>query len=168
MERAGDPSKNPFLVKLWWSFHDDDNLYLVLDFHPGGDLATQLARWGRLGKDRARFYTCEIVEGVECLHASGVIYRDLKPENALLGADGHIVLVDFGLAAEFPGSQGPLSLKPQWMSDSEPRPSLHHFSSEGAGPLRPAGDTATSFVGTAEYLAPEILRAEAYSYEVDW
>jgi hypothetical protein len=70
---------NPFIVKLWWSFHDVDNLYLVLDFLPGGDLATQLSRWGRLGRDRARFYTCEIVEGVEALHAAGIIYRDLKP-----------------------------------------------------------------------------------------
>jgi serum/glucocorticoid-regulated kinase 2 len=101
---------NPFIVKLWWSFHDEDNLYLILDFLPGGDLATQLSRWGRLGRDRARFYTCEIVEGVEALHAAGIIYRDLKPgrpdvenhvnrpiltcatstENILLGADGHV------------------------------------------------------------------------------
>lgn len=95
---ASEELRNPFIVKLWWSFHDIDNLYLVLDFLPGGDLATQLSRWGRLGRDRARFYTCEIVEGVEALHAAGasiyetlksdrliefvplgVIYRDLKP-----------------------------------------------------------------------------------------
>lgn len=68
---SADDSRNPFIVKLWWSFHDVDNLYLVLDFLPGGDLATQLSRWGRLGRDRARFYTCEIVEGVEALHAAG-------------------------------------------------------------------------------------------------
>lgn len=72
-------SSEPFIVKLLWSFYDSDNLYLVLKFLPGGDMATQLSRWGRLGRDRARFYTCEIVEGVEALHAAGVIYRDLKP-----------------------------------------------------------------------------------------
>jgi serum/glucocorticoid-regulated kinase 2 len=71
-------------------------------FHPGGDLATQLARWGRLGRDRARFYAAEIVKGVEGLHKNGVIYRDLKPENVLIGSDGHIVLTDFGLSKEFP------------------------------------------------------------------
>jgi serine/threonine protein kinase len=88
---------NPFVVKLHYSFHDKDSaspsllhpsvssvpnplfsfaaLYLALDFHPGGDLATQLARWGRLGRDRARFYAAEIVEGVEGLHRAGIIYR---------------------------------------------------------------------------------------------
>lgn len=76
---SSEELSNPFIVKLWWSFHDVDNLYLVLDFLPGGDLATQLSHWGRLGRDRARFYTCEIVEGVEALHAAGIIYRDLKP-----------------------------------------------------------------------------------------
>lgn len=62
-------------MKLHYSFHDSEILYLVLDFHNGGDLATQLARWGRLGRDRARFYCAEIVEGVEGLHRAGVIYR---------------------------------------------------------------------------------------------
>ncbi|GAA5976170.1 hypothetical protein JCM10908_005405 [Rhodotorula pacifica] len=66
---------NPFVVRLHYSFHDEDTLYLALDFHPGGDLATQLGRWGRLGRDRARFYICEIIEGVEGLHRAGVIYR---------------------------------------------------------------------------------------------
>ena len=72
--------------------------FQLQDFHPGGDLATQLARWGRLGRDRARFYAAEIVEGCEGLHAAGVIYRDLKPENILLNSDGHIKIADFGFA----------------------------------------------------------------------
>src|ERR1700722_16833579 len=97
------------------------------DFHPGGDLATQLARWGRLGRDRARFYAAEIVEGVEGLHAAGVIYRDLKPGNVLIGADGHIALTDFGLAKEFPRTgiaphsgefySSSQPAKPPWMKD---------------------------------------------------
>lgn len=50
-------------------------LYLALDFHPGADLASQLANWGCLGRDRARFYISEIIEGVEGLHRAGIIYR---------------------------------------------------------------------------------------------
>jgi serine/threonine protein kinase len=61
LKRMAHEARDPFVVKLWWSFHDKENLFLVMDFHPGGDLATQLARWGRLGRDRARFYAAEIV-----------------------------------------------------------------------------------------------------------
>lgn len=67
---------------MHYSFHDSSTLYLALDFHPGGDLATQLARWGRLGRDRARFYTAEIVEGISGLHKEGVIYRCVMLELA--------------------------------------------------------------------------------------
>jgi serum/glucocorticoid-regulated kinase 2 len=58
-----------------------------MDFHPGGDLATQLAHWDRLSRDQARFCAAEIIEGVEGLHKNGIIYRDLNPENVLIGSD---------------------------------------------------------------------------------
>ncbi|KAI7967007.1 hypothetical protein MJO29_000284 [Puccinia striiformis f. sp. tritici] len=141
---ADEPESNPFIVRLWWSFHDKDHLFLVMDFHPGGDLATQLARWGRLGRDRARFYAAEITEGVTSLHRSGVIYRDLKPENILIAFDGHIVLTDFGLSKQFGRD-----------------PDGHRISDDEE-------ERTLTFCGTAEYLAPEVLLGEPYSYEVDW
>lgn len=161
---------NPFIVRLHYSFHDKETLYLALDFHPGGDLATQLARWGRLGRDRARFYICEIIEGVESLHRAGIIYRDLKPENVLISATGHCVLTDFGLSKDFghrpetPGSQATgLPPRPHW---------LQHSTRSASTPpstnwLLDNRDTTMSFCGTAEYLAPEVLLGEPYSYEVD-
>lgn len=60
LKRCSRDQSNPFVVRLHYSFHDKDTLYLALDFHPGGDLATQLARWGRLGRDRTRFYCAEM------------------------------------------------------------------------------------------------------------
>ncbi|GAA6038913.1 hypothetical protein JCM8097_000571 [Rhodosporidiobolus ruineniae] len=161
---------NPFVVRLHYSFHDADTLYLALDFHPGGDLATQLARWGRLGRDRTRFYIAEIVEGVEGLHRAGIIYRDLKPENILISYDGHIVLTDFGLSKDFGHKRVE---PPASASDGLPRPHwLDHPSRSASTPPSSAWafgrrETTTSFCGTAEYLAPEVLLGEPYSYEVD-
>lgn len=171
LKRMAAEGKDPFVVKLWWSFHDREHLFLVMDFHPGGDLATQLARWGRLGRDRARFYAAEIVEGVEGLHNNGVIYRDLKPENVLIGSDGHIVLTDFGLSKEFPRRSNAITAPPT------PNGTHGEFFANGV-PSSPnsekdlvpsvGSEATTTFCGTAEYLAPEVIQGLPYSFEVDW
>ncbi|KAF8899335.1 kinase-like domain-containing protein, partial [Infundibulicybe gibba] len=141
LKRMAAESKDPFVVKLWWSFHDKENLFLVM-----------LARWGRLGRDRARFYAAEIVEGVEGLHAAGVIYRDLKPENILIGADGHI-----------PRGAG-VPAAPPWMRAEKGGEVASGWPGQPVG----QSDATSTFCGTAEYLAPEVIQGLPYSYEVDW
>ncbi|KAI8967543.1 kinase-like domain-containing protein [Mycotypha africana] len=92
---------HPFLIRLHYAFRDSNYLFLVLDYHVGGDLATQLRLHHKLDTKRCLFYTAEITLGLQQLHRMGILYRDLKPENILLTADGHIVLTDFGLSKQF-------------------------------------------------------------------
>jgi serine/threonine protein kinase len=69
-----------------------------MDFVNGGELFTHIRREGRFSENRTKFYAAEIIVALEFLHMNGIIYRDLKPENVLLDAVGHIVLTDFGLS----------------------------------------------------------------------
>ncbi|KAI8084509.1 kinase-like domain-containing protein [Halteromyces radiatus] len=130
----------PFLIKLHYAFQSDTHLYFVLDYICGGDIATQMSLCLTFTKERTQFYAAEILLGLSILHSHGIIYRDLKPENILIGRDGHIVLTDFGLSKVFT------------MLDK-----------------RDMGLPMTgTFCGTAEYLAPEVLLGEQYSYAVDY
>ncbi|KAL4941036.1 hypothetical protein BDV06DRAFT_9376 [Aspergillus oleicola] len=96
-----DVSGHPFITTLVASFSDNQSLYMLLDYCPGGEIFSYLRRARRFNENTSRFYAAEITMTIEFLHdAEGVVYRDLKPENILLDADGHIKLVDFGFAKQ--------------------------------------------------------------------
>ena len=84
---------------LRFAFQSQTKLYLISDFFNGGELFYYLSN-GRFSENRARFYAAEIAMGLQYLHSKGIVYRDLKPENLLLDADGHIKITDFGLSKE--------------------------------------------------------------------
>ncbi|CAG9461379.1 unnamed protein product [Pedinophyceae sp. YPF-701] len=92
----------PFCVSLRGTFQDAERVFFVMDFVPGGELFTLLTVHGSLPEPVARFYSAEVVLAFEYLHARNVAYRDLKPENVLIDADGHIKLADFGFAKVVP------------------------------------------------------------------
>jgi len=88
----------PAIVKLYSSFNDPFNLYLLMEYVPGGELFTYMRKFGQLSEHVTKFIVAEIVIVLDFLHAMNIIYRDLKPENILLDARGHIKLTDFGFA----------------------------------------------------------------------
>ncbi|CAO3589444.1 unnamed protein product [Absidia cylindrospora] len=145
-------AQHPFLIKLHHSFQNANQLFLVMDYHVGSDLATQLQLHYCFDADRCRFYIAEILLGLQELHRLGILYRDLKPENILLAADGHIVLTDFGFSRLFD-------------EDEE-----NQQSSSMDSPLdtRRLPYHTRTFCGTVEYMAIEIFLSEEYTYAVDY
>ncbi|ORY57531.1 kinase-like domain-containing protein [Pseudomassariella vexata] len=92
-------NRHPFVVKLFYAFQDHEKLYLILEYGQGGELFTHLNTEKMFPEPVAAFYMAEMVLALSHLHDTlGVVYRDLKPENCLLDAQGHLLLTDFGLS----------------------------------------------------------------------
>ena len=91
---------SPFIVQLHYAFQTPEKLYFVMEFLVGGELFYHLRKEKKFTEERTVFYAAEITLAIECLHKNNVIYRDLKPENVLLDADGHVKITDFGLSKQ--------------------------------------------------------------------
>ena len=90
--------ESDFVAKLYWTFSSKDYLYLVMEYMNGGDCASLVKILGGLSEDWAKKYIAEVILGVEHLHSRGIFHRDLKPDNLLIDAKGHLKLTDFGLS----------------------------------------------------------------------
>ncbi|XP_015130879.2 citron Rho-interacting kinase isoform X9 [Gallus gallus] len=94
-------STSPWIPQLQYAFQDKKNLYLVMEYQPGGDLLSLLNRYeDQLDESMVQFYLAELVLAIHSVHQMGYVHRDIKPENVLIDRTGHIKLVDFGSAAK--------------------------------------------------------------------
>uniref|UniRef100_A0AAV1U5K1 non-specific serine/threonine protein kinase n=1 Tax=Peronospora matthiolae TaxID=2874970 RepID=A0AAV1U5K1_9STRA len=91
---------SPFVVKLFWTFQTKRNLFLVMEYLPGGDFMSLLECIVQLEEQVACVYIAEIAIALNLLHTKGCVHRDMKPDNILLSSTGHIKLTDFGLSEE--------------------------------------------------------------------
>ncbi|QDZ20511.1 cGMP-dependent protein kinase [Chloropicon primus] len=90
--------QSPFLVRLYRAFHDYENLFMVLELVPGGELFHLLDLEGRFTESAVKFFAASVILGFRAMHSQGIVYRDLKPENLLLDAEGYLKICDFGFA----------------------------------------------------------------------
>ncbi|KAM7360555.1 serine/threonine-protein kinase greatwall isoform 2-T2 [Cochliomyia hominivorax] len=91
-------SRSPFCVSLFYSLQSVSYVYLVMEYMVGGDLKSLLAMYGYFDEAAARFYVAEVALALQYLHEHGIIHRDIKPDNMLISATGHVKLTDFGLS----------------------------------------------------------------------
>ena len=165
------------VVKLFYSFQDEEFLYLVMEYLPGGDMMTLLMRLDTLTEEETRFYIAQTILALERVHAANFIHRDIKPDNLLLDRDGHMKLSDFGLCKPVDGE----------ILRSLPSVAEEDLEEETNGDGNDDGDDAAakrarqlknwhqnrrrlaySTVGTPDYIAPEVLLKKGYGLECDF
>jgi serine/threonine kinase 38 len=161
----------PFIVKLRSTFQDEARLFLVMDYCPGGDLLTLLQRVDTLPPDALRFYAAQLVAAVAAIHGSGYVHRDIKPDNLLLDARGHVKLSDFGLctAVEWAGSAA-AAAGAAGMEEGGGGGGATTTTTTTATPTTHRRAAAFSTVGTPDYIAPEVLLRSpgGYGPAADW
>ncbi|KAJ7217093.1 kinase-like domain-containing protein [Mycena pura] len=120
-ERAtlADMPWSPFVAGLLQTFHDKRNIYMLLEYSPCGSLTDLIYLYAPLSPQQLSFYFANIVCGLEHLERCGVVSRDLKPGNILLGADGYLVLCDFGTALPVPGGRDFVDTE-RWLGEGTP------------------------------------------------
>jgi 3-phosphoinositide dependent protein kinase-1 len=132
---------HPGIVRLYYTFQDERSLYFVLDLASNGELLGVLKKMGTFDEECTRFYGAQILDAINYMHSRGVLHRDLKPENVLLDNHMHVKITDFGTGKILDDKRG----KMENGNDIFPKEDQHR---------------TVSFVGTAEYVSPELLTAK--------
>ncbi|KAI0837287.1 kinase-like protein [Hypoxylon sp. FL0890] len=137
---------HPGIVRLYYTFQDENCLYYVLDLCNGGELLGVLKKTGTFDVECTRFFGAQILDAIEYMHSRGVIHRDLKPENVLLDDQLHVKITDFGTARLLSDPRAP-----------QPPPRIEDTGTSSRSKDQDDDSRAASFVGTAEYVSPELL-----------
>ena len=138
------------MVNMEFVFQNQYRIYFLMKFVNGGELFRHLVEVRMFPENQAKFFAAQVALALAHLHEKNIIYRDLKPENVLVGDDGKYYIINlcillltrylgYLLVADF-----------------------------GLAKFVQQGELANSFCGTAEYLAPEMLIGNGHDFTVDW
>uniref|UniRef100_A0A7N9CTP3 Serine/threonine-protein kinase 32B n=1 Tax=Macaca fascicularis TaxID=9541 RepID=A0A7N9CTP3_MACFA len=97
--------EHPFLVNLWYSFQDEEDMFMVVDLLLGGDLRYHLQQNVHFTEGTVKLYICELALALEYLQRYHIIHRDIKPDNILLDEHGHVHITDFNIATVVKGAE---------------------------------------------------------------
>lgn len=164
----------PGFVNLYCTFQDARSLYFVMTNAKHGDLLPYITKVGSFDLECTRHYAAELVLALEVMHNRGIVHRDLKPENILLDEDMHTLIADFG-SAKILNTHQPQQPLP---SSSPVSPSVDTSQSSNERIKNDSRSIASqnqsnyrkrkgSFVGTAQYVSPEVLQSHPVSRSAD-
>ncbi|KAB0398823.1 hypothetical protein E2I00_003379, partial [Balaenoptera physalus] len=178
-----------WVVKMFYSFQDKLNLYLIMEFLPGGDMMTLLMKKDTLTEEETQFYAAETVLAIDSIHQLGFIHRDIKPDNLLLDSKGHVKLSDFGLCtglkkahrtefyrnlnhslpSDFTFQNMNSKRKAEtWKRNRRQLPLVSRTELWAPTFLLGFLMCAFSTVGTPDYIAPEVFMQTGYNKLCDW
>lgn len=157
-ELSKKENSHPSVVILYATFQDSDSLYFVLSYAKYGDLCSLIQKQpnNRLTVNDARYYSASLLDVLVHIHSLGIIHRDIKSENILIKDDGRILLTDFGSAKILRDFKMRETQRNDSNSNEKKRENAEVEEEQPTGRRR-------SFVGTAQFVTPELLTAELMS-----
>ncbi|KFK38787.1 hypothetical protein AALP_AA3G160500 [Arabis alpina] len=177
---------HPLFPHIHGVLETDKVVGYAIDYCPGRDLNSLKKKQseGMFSVEIIRFYAAELVIALEYLHNQGIVYRDLKPDNVMIQENGHLMLVDFDLSTNLPprtpSQPSPATTETVRDSTVTKKERFFQFSglcNSGISPddsesksteLDSSGEKSNSFVGTEEYVAPEVITGTGHDFAVDW
>lgn len=181
---------HPLFPSLRGVISTDKVIGYAIDYCPGKNLhSLRIMQSESMFSDEIiRFYAAELVLAFEYLHNQGIVYRDLKPDNVMIQDNGHLMLVDFDLSTNLPPrTPSPSPSTPTTPSPGRRKKRLFRFASFCSSGISPeeesnsirlsssslavsdsSGEKSNSFVGTEEYVAPEVISGGGHDFAVDW
>ncbi|GMG21685.1 unnamed protein product [Ambrosiozyma monospora] len=157
--------KHPGIVTLYYTFQDDKSLYFVIDFAKNGELLSLIRKLGSLSENLSKYYMTQLIDALDFIHSKGIIHRDMKPENILLNHEWKLMITDFGAAKIL--SEEELRVLRQDNKQINSYNNYNYNYNMESGKSSSSSTRTGSFVGTAEYVSPELLKYNMCGFECD-